>query len=261
MTGRCRIRQPAAALVLGSGLGGFARSIEGATSISFDAIPGFRATSVQGHAGELVHGTVRGHEVLALSGRIHLYEGHGASIVAFPVRVAHALGARTLFVSNAAGAIRQGTVPGTLMIARDHINMTGRNPLIGSGTSGDYPAAVGQSPAHDEALGATFVAAATAVGLAVTRGVYAGVLGPSYETPAEVRMLAQMGADAIGMSTIVDVLTAQALGMRVVAVSCLTNPAAGITGQRLSHAAVLAVATRIGPAFDEALRRWVSELD
>lgn len=249
------------ALVLGSGLGAFARSIEGATSIPFDAIPGFPAPSIQGHAGELVHGIVDGHEVLALSGRIHLYEGHAASIVAFPVRVVHALGARTLFVSNAAGAVRSGIEPGTLMIARDHINATARNPLIGSGRLRDYRSTVSRSPAHDDALGAIFGAAATAVGLTVTRGVYAGVLGPSYETPAEVRMLARMGVDAVGMSTIVEVLTAQALGMRVVAVSCLTNPAAGITGERLSHAEVLAVATRIGPAFEEALRRWVSDLD
>lgn len=258
---RCRIRRPTAALVLGSGLGALARSIEGATLIPFDAIPGFPATSIRGHAGELVHGMVDGHEVLALSGRIHLYEGHAASIVAFPVRVVQALGARTLFVSNAAGAIRPGIEPGTLMIARDHINATARHPLIGSGTLRDYRSPVGRSLAHDDALGATFVAAATAVGLTVTTGVYAGVLGPSYETPAEVRMLARMGADAVGMSTIVEVLMAQALGMRVVAVSCLTNPAAGITGQRLSHAEVLAVATRIGPAFEEALRRWVSDLD
>jgi purine-nucleoside phosphorylase len=255
---RCGVTRPAAALILGSGLGGFARHIEGATRIPFGEIPGLPRTAVQGHAGELVHGIVHGQEVIALSGRLHLYEGHSASVVALPVRILHALGAGVLFVSNAAGAIRPGVAPGTLMVIRDHINLSFRNPLIGPPVVGDTRFPDMSSP-YDSALGASFGAAARAAGADVIEGVYAGVLGPSFETPAEVRMLSAMGADAVGMSTIPEVLVARALGMRVLGVSCLTNAAAGTTPQRLTHAEVLATTNRVGPVFERAVWGWVGD--
>ncbi len=231
--------------------------MEDAASVSFAEIPGFPPPSVEGHAGHIVHGRVRQHEVILISGRNHLYEGHPASVVALPVRLAHALGARTLFLSNAAGAIRPALQPGSLMIVRDHINMSWRNPLIGLLSPGEerFP---DMSAPYDTGLSTAFAGAATKNGLAVASGVYASVLGPSYETPAEVRMLERMGADAVGMSTVPEVLVARSLGMRVIAVSCLTNAAAGVATGALSHADVLATAGRIAPAFERALVDWIA---
>jgi purine-nucleoside phosphorylase len=253
---RCRCARPTTALILGSGLGGFARHIQRATRIPFSEIPELPSASVEGHAGEFIHGIVGGREVIALAGRLHLYEGHPPEVITLPVRVLHALGARVLFISNAAGAIRRDLEPGTLMILRDHINLSWRNPLIGPVISGDsrFP---DMSEPYDRALSATFRDAAGRAGARVTEGVYAAVLGPSYETPAEVRMLAAMGADAVGMSTVPEVLVARALGMRVIAVSCVTNSAGGTTS-RLTHADVLRVANRVGPDFERALCEWVS---
>lgn len=256
---RCRVNRPRVALVLGSGLGGFARVVEGATRIAFDEIAGFPSPSVEGHAGEVVFGTVRGHEIIALSGRFHLYEAHSPAVMALPMRLVHALGAPVLFLSNAAGVIRAGLEPGSVMVLEDHINMSWRNPLIGRARPGEarFP---DMSAPYDAALSTAFHSAATAAGLSVAKGVYASVLGPSYETPTEVRMLRHMGADAVGMSTVAEVLVARALGMRVVAVSCLTNFAAGISAQRLDHADVLSAAARIAPAFERALITWVDAL-
>jgi len=253
---QCGATRPTVAIILGSGLGGFARHIERATRIPFSDIPGLPRASVQGHAGELIHGVVRGREILVLAGRLHLYEGHDARRVTQPVRLVHALGARILFVSNAAGAIRPDLVPGTLMIVRDHINLSWHNPLIGAVVPGDarFP---DMSAPYDGALATAFRVAAIAAGAQVADGVYASVLGPSYETPAEIRMLAAMGADAVGMSTVPEVLVARALGMRVVGVSCLTNAAAGTTAERLVHAEVLTTASRVGPAFERALCGWI----
>jgi purine-nucleoside phosphorylase len=256
---RCRITDPRVALILGSGLGGFTRSIGGATRCAFAEIPGLPVPSVEGHAGELVHGEVGGREVIALSGRFHLYEGYPASLVTLLVRLVHALGARTLFVSNAAGAIREEFEPGSLMVIRDHINMSWHNPLIGP-PHPDEPRFPDMSAPYDAALSSAFQAAAMASGLRVVTGVYASVLGPSFETPAEIRMLARMGADAVGMSTVPEVLVARALGMRVVGVSALTNAAAGISPTPLTHVEVLETASRIMPAFERAVGNWVAGL-
>jgi len=255
----CRGARPRVAIILGSGLGGFARHIERPTRISFADIPGLPRATVQGHAGELVHGVIDGYEVVALAGRLHMYEGHSADVVALPVRIVHALGARTLFVSNAAGAIRPGLAPGTLMLIRDHVNLMWRNPLIGPVRPGEqrFP---DMSVPYDQALGDRFLAIAQAAGASVSEGVYAAVLGPSYETPAEIRMLAQMGADAVGMSTVPEVVVARALGMRVTAVSCITNAASGITGTRLEHGEVLAATDRVAAVFERAVREWIKQL-
>ena len=253
---RCGSARPAVAIVLGSGLGGFGEHIEHATRLRFADVPGVPRASVPGHAGELIHGMLGGREIVALSGRVHLYEGHGAEIVGLPIRVVHALGARTLLLTNAAGAIRADLRPGDLMLIRDHLNLAWRNPLIGPVQPGEtrFP---DMSAPYDEKLGDAFQTAARAAGARVSEGVYAAMLGPSYETPAEVRMLEQLGADAVGMSTVPEVLVARALGMRVVAVSCITNAASGVTAARLSHGEVLAVTARAAPIFERAVRDWV----
>jgi purine-nucleoside phosphorylase len=251
----CRGACPRIAIILGSGLGGFTRHIERPTRIPFTDLPGVPPATVVGHAGELVHGMVDGQEVVALSGRLHAYEGYAADLLGLPVRIVHALGARTLFVSNAAGAIRPDLAPGSLMLIRDHINLTWGNPLIGPVRPGEQRFPDMSSP-YSRSLGDAFVDIARAAGAAVSEGTYAAVLGPSYETRAEIRMLAGMGADAVGMSTVPEVLVARALGMRVTAVSCITNAAAGVGG-RLDHADVLASAAAVAPVFERAVREWL----
>jgi len=251
--GGCR---PRIAIILGSGLGQLADRIERATNIPYADIPGFPVSTVAGHAGRLVAGSIESCDVIALSGRFHLYEGHSAATAGLPVRVAHALGARVLFVSNAAGGVRATLRPGDLMIIEDHINLMWRNPLIGPVVEGDerFP---DMSQPYDGELRAILRDVALDTGIPVTEGVYAGLLGPSYETPAEVRMLRWMGADAVGMSTVPEVLTARAIGMRVAGVSCITNHAAGMTNQPLSHDEVLAVGVRVQEAFERLVRGFV----
>lgn len=254
--GGCR---PTIAIILGSGLGQLAEHIERATNIPYADIPGFPTSTVAGHAGRLVAGSIESCEVIALSGRFHLYEGHSASTAGLPVRVAHALGARVLFVSNAAGGIRATLKPGDLMIIEDHINLMWRNPLIGPVVDGDerFP---DMSAPYDRELITTLRDAALDAGLPVTDGVYAAMLGPSYETPAEVRMLRWMGADAVGMSTVPEVLTARAIGMRVAGVSCITNHAAGMTNQPLSHHEVLEIGERVQESFERLVRGFVGRV-
>jgi purine-nucleoside phosphorylase len=237
--------RPEAALVLGSGLGGLADRIAGATRVPYAELPGFHAPTVEGHRGELVAGTLGGVPVLAQSGRFHMYEGWSADVTALPVRVFAALGAGTLVVTNAAGGIRPGFVPGTVMLVADHLNLTGRNPLVGPVRPGEtrFP---DLSAAWDPALRERARHEAARLGLAVEEGVYAGLLGPSYETPAEIRMLARLGADAVGMSTVIEVIAARALGMRCLGISIITNAAAGISAGPLSHAEVMDAAGRAG---------------
>ena len=251
--GACR---PRIAIILGSGLGQLADRIGRATNIPYADIPGFPSSTVVGHAGRLVAGTMDSCDVIALSGRFHLYEGHSAATAALPVRVAHALGARVLFVSNAAGGVRHTLRPGDLMLIHDHINLMGRNPLIGPVVDGDerFP---DMSAPYDRELLSIMRAVALEAGIPVTEGVYAGLLGPSYETPAEVRMLRWMGADAVGMSTVPEVLAARAMGMRVAGVSCITNHAAGMTAQPLSHHEVIEIADRVKESFETLVRGLV----
>ena len=227
-----------AAIVLGSGLGGLADRVRDAVRIPFHDVPGFPAATVAGHAGALLAGTLAGRPVLCLAGRFHMYEGHAAQVAAFPIRVAHALGARTLIVSNAAGGIRRTFTPGTLMRIDDHINLMMRHPLAGPVQPGE-PRFPDMSQPYDRALGALCDTVAREQGTRLEVGVYCGLTGPSYETPAEIRMLERLGADAVGMSTVPETIVARALGMRVLGVSCITNAAAGYTGQPLNHEEVL----------------------
>lgn len=256
---RLGVRAPVAGIILGSGLGGLARRIEDARRVPFAEVPGFPAATVVGHAGALIAGTLAGREVLALAGRFHLYEGHAAALGGFPVRVLHALGARTLVVSNAAGGVRRTFRCGDLMLIHDHINLMGRNPLVGAVEPGDvrFP---DMSAPYDPALLALMRDAAAEAGVPVVEGVYCGLLGPTYETPAEVKMLTTLGADAVGMSTVPEVIVARALGMRVAGVSCITNLACGIGSGPLDHAEVIETTTRVAARFEGLIERFVARL-
>ena len=250
-------RAPAVAIVLGSGLDAFAARIENTTNVPYAEIPGFHTTTVAGHRGELIAGTVAGRDVVALAGRFHLYEGHDARTAAYPVRVVRALGARTLFVSNAAGGIRRSFAPGDLMIIEDHLNLMFRNPLLGTVQRGDqrFP---DMSAAWSPRLVALLKESARAAGMPVQSGVYAGLLGPAYETPAELRMLATLGADAVGMSTVPEAIAAAAMGMEVAGISLITNAAAGISQAALSHAEVVRAGVEAGERFAAVVEEFVA---
>src|SRR5687768_1459882 len=251
--------EPSVGLILGSGLGGLAKSIQKSTRIPFGEIPGFPAATVAGHDGALIIGELGGRRVAALSGRFHIYEGHAAALAAFPVRVLHALGARVLFVSNAAGGISPRLAVGDLMMISDHLNLMGTNPLIGAAESGEvrFP---DMTDAYDPGLRRTLRTTAEKLSIDLREGVYAGLLGPSYETPAEVKMLRGLGADAVGMSTVPEVIVARAIGMRVAGVSCITNAAAGVTGAALSHAEVLETTARVGVKFESLVTDFLAGL-
>lgn len=240
---------PAAAVVLGSGLGAFAERLERATVIPYTEIPGFPVSRVPGHAGRLVvgdlqtsHGTV---VIAAMQGRVHLYEGWSAEDVAFGVRVLGGLGVRALLLTNAAGGVNPAFAPGDLVRISDHLNLTGANPLVGENDDRLGPRFPDMTAAWDPGLGALLEEAAAAEGVKLGRGVYAGLLGPTYETPAEVRMLGILGADLVGMSTVVEAIAARHLGLRIAGLSVVTNLAAGLGAARLEHADVQATADRV----------------
>lgn len=249
----------ATALILGSGLGGLADRIEGAISIPYRAIPGFPPSSVPGHAGRFVAGRLGGRRVIVAAGRYHLYEGHPVSTVALPTRVLHACGVRTLLVSNAAGGINRTLRAGDLMIIEDQLNLMSRTPLAGPEREGEtrFP---DMSAPYDPALNRALRDAALDASIAIASGVYAALLGPSYETPAEIRMLERLGADAVGMSTVPEVLTARALGMRVAGVSCIANVAAGLSDTPLSHAEVLETTARAAASFEKLVTAFVQRV-
>ncbi|MEO8623828.1 MAG: purine-nucleoside phosphorylase, partial [bacterium] len=211
---------PVAGIILGSGLGGLAQRIVDPVAVPFAEVPGFPAATVVGHAGTLISGLLGERPVIALAGRFHMYEGHDASLAGFPVRVLHALGVPVLFVSNAAGGIRRSFRAGDLMLIRDHLNLMFRNSLIGAAEPGDvrFP---DMSAPYDSGLCDALRGHALSLGIPLQEGVYGGLLGPAYETPAEVRMLATLGADAVGMSTVPEVIVARAIGMRVAGISCV----------------------------------------
>jgi purine-nucleoside phosphorylase len=250
---------PVAAIILGSGLGGLANRIENAVRVPFADVPGFPAATVVGHAGALIGGSLGGRPVLALAGRFHMYEGHEARVAGYAVRVLHALGAPVLFVSNAAGGVRRTFRAGDLMVIDDHINLMFANPLIGPVDDGEtrFP---DMSAPYDRALQAVLREAALEERVPLVEGVYAGLLGPTYETPAEVRMLDRLGADAVGMSTVPEVIVANAIGMRVAGVSCITNLAAGISPVKLDHAEVLETTTRVADRFERLVTGFVARL-
>ncbi len=245
---RLGVDAPACAIILGSGLGGLADRIENARRLPYGEIPGFHATHVVGHKGQLIAGTLGGREVIALAGRFHMYEGHSPQVSAFPVRVMHALGAKALFVSNAAGGINRSFSAGDLMLIEDHINMQFANPLAGPVEPTDvrFP---DMSAPYSPRLKTLLRDAAKRLHLTLQSGVYVGLLGPTYETISEVKMLEKLGADATGMSTVSEVILANALGLEVVGVSLISNPAAGLSPEKLSHADVMRAAEAAGEKF------------
>jgi purine-nucleoside phosphorylase len=229
-------------LVLGSGLGGVADQIEDARRIAYNKLPHMVASTVQGHAGELVVGHWHGKQVIALSGRVHRYEGHDFRQVVMPVRLLAALGIDTLIVTNAAGSVHTGLQPGDLMLIRDHINLSGGNPLIGVNDERLGRRFPDMTTAYDADLRALALQVAAERGLTLHQGVYCGLSGPSYETPAEIKMLHLLGADAVGMSTVPEVIAARHMGVRVMGLSCITNLGAGLGEGTLDHSHVGAVA-------------------
>jgi purine-nucleoside phosphorylase len=257
---QARIRvQPRVGIVIGSGLGGIAAAIEQPTRIPYRDIPGFPSVTVAGHAGELIAGTLAGTPVVALSGRFHMYEGHDAALAGFPVRVLNLLGATTLIVSNAAGAVRPSLEPGTLVLLVDHVNFMFRNPLIGQLEEGDvrFP---DMSEPYDLDLRSLAHRIAKEQGVALAEGVYLALVGPAYETKAEAQMLTRLGADVVGMSTVPEVIVARALGMRVLGFSCVTNVAGGLAGVPITHEEVLETTARVAARLQQLVRGVVAEL-
>jgi purine-nucleoside phosphorylase len=242
--GRLGNRRPEIAVVLGSGLGFFTQRIQDAVTIPYRDIPGFPEPTVIGHGGELVAGQLGGKEIIAQSGRFHLYEGHDAEVAALPVRTFAALGVTTLLLTNAAGGIRRTFAQGTVMLIADHINLTFRSPLFGPVLPGEerFP---DMSDPYDSSLRVLARDVARDKRVALDEGVYAQLLGPSFETPAEIRMLDRLGADAVGMSTVVEVIAARAQGLRCLGFSVVTNLASGISPTKLNHEEVMETAGRV----------------
>ncbi len=250
---------PRAAIVLGSGLGFLGEEVQDAVRIPYAQIPGFPQPTVEGHKGELIAGTLEGVPVLTQSGRFHLYEGHSAEVAALPVRVFARLGVRTVILTNAAGGIRATLRAGSVMLIADHINLMFRNPLIGPALEGEerFP---DMSDPYDPSLRELARTVARESRVSLEEGVYCGLLGPSYETPAEIRMLQRLGADAVGMSTVPEVIVARARGMRCLGFSTITNPAAGLSTAPLSHQEVLEVGRQVGAQLATLIRGVVARL-
>lgn len=252
-------RSPAVALILGSGLGALAEAVEDAVAVPYAEIPGFARTTVEGHAGRLVAGRLEGVDVVVFQGRYHAYEGHDPADLATPVRTAAALGAGTLIVTCAAGGVTRRLGPGTLMCITDHLNLMGRNPLVGAARDGE-PRFPDMTDAYDPAFRERARSAAEDLGIELAEGVYAAMLGPSYETPAEITMLERLGADAVGMSTVPEVIVARAAGLRVLGVALITNPAAGVVEGPLDHDDVIAAGAEAAADFQRLIRGVLARL-
>ncbi len=248
---------PAIGLVLGSGLGAFADGLDDLLKVPYSEVPYMPRSAVVGHAGNLCLGRVGDADVACLQGRVHTYEGHPLDRVVFGVRLLARLGCRAVLITNAAGGISERLAAGDLMLITDHINLMGRNPLVGPNDDSAGPRFPDMTRAYDEALCAAARRAAADTSVKLAEGVYAAMLGPSYETPAEIRMLATLGADAVGMSTVPEVIALRHRGVRVGAMSCITNLAAGLSGALLDHKEVEETATRTREAFAKVLGRWV----
>jgi purine-nucleoside phosphorylase len=252
--------EPAVGLVLGSGLGGLAEDMDDGIRIPFETIPHFPRSTVEGHAGRLVAGHLSGLPVLVMQGRFHYYEGYSLEEVVFPVRMMKRLGVRVLLVTNAAGGVNPLYVPGDLMIIADHLNLLMQNPLAGWNDERLGPRFPDMTEAYDRELRALLHAAGVKTGIALREGVYAALPGPSYETPAEIRMLRLLGADAVGMSTVPEVIAARHAGLRVAGISCISNMAAGIQGRPLSHQEVIETGKRVQAVFASLIRQFLREL-
>src|SRR5262249_7730932 len=251
---------PQVAIVLGSGLGDYAGTLAGAISMPYQTLPHWPASNVIGHEGRLVVGKSRGRTIAALAGRCHLYEGHDVSLVAFAVRALALLGVKTLILTNAAGGVNTGFSQGALMVIDDHINLTGANPLVGANEDRFGPRFPDMTEVYSKRLRRIADRAATAAGVPVSHGVYVALLGPSYETPAEIRFLRTIGADAVGMSTVPEAIAARHLGLEVLGVSCITNIAAGVLPEPLRHEEVMETARRVRGQFIALLEAIIEQL-
>jgi purine-nucleoside phosphorylase len=253
--------RPRIALVLGSGLGGFADELENPVRIAYSEIPSFPRSTAIGHAGTLVLGTVAGIAVAAMQGRVHLYEGYSAQEVAFPVRTFACMRVRALLLTNAAGGINPNFGRGALVVVRDHINLLGRNPLIGANDDRFGPRFPDMTDAYNQTFRKFATDEAGPLGADIYEGVYAAMAGPSYETPAEIRYLRTIGADLVGMSTVPEVIAARHLGLEVLAISCVTNMAAGMSGEKINHEEVLETGERVRSRFVALLRAVLPKMD
>ena len=246
--------RPKIALVLGSGLGAFADALTDAVRISYAQIPSFPRSTAIGHAGQLVIGNSQGITVAAMQGRTHLYEGYSAKEVSFPIRVFTRMGIKAVILTNAAGGINLKYSQGALVAIRDHINLQGQNPLVGPNDERFGPRFPDMTQAYSTAYREIAAAAAQKLGMTLHDGVYVALLGPSYETPAEIRSLRTIGADLVGMSTVAEVIAARHMGLKVLAISCVTNMAAGILDQPINHEEVLETGKRVQKQFEALLR-------
>ncbi len=251
--------KPDTGIILGSGLGKIADEINGIKS-PYSEIPGFKSSTIEGHTGNLVIGEFCSKNIVTMQGRLHFYEGHSLADVVYPVRIMKLLGVKNLIVTNAAGGINKEFSPGDLMIIEDHINLTGKNPLIGENIAEFGSRFPDMSDAYNKNFITTAQNSARELGIILRRGVYAWVTGPCYETPAEIRMLRTLGADAVGMSTVPEVITARHAGINVLGISCITNMATGILDQPLSHREVIETATRVEQKFTGLVKKIVEKI-
>jgi len=251
---------PEVGIVLGSGLGGLADDLEDTVAIAFDDLPGWPAATAPGHAGRLLLGRLGGRVVVLLQGRFHLYEGNHPGLVVQPVLLFRRLGASVVVLTNAAGGLDPSFGPGTLMVMRDHINLTGMNPLMGRNADGLGERFPDLTDAWSPRLRAGLHAAGQAEGVPLAEGIYVGLTGPNYETPAEVRMLAAMGGHAVGMSTVLECIAARWVGLEVCGVSLVTNAGAGYSGEPLTHAEVMEAGAAAGPRLARVIRRFLADL-
>lgn len=247
------VNKPEIGIILGSGLGGVAELIENPTIIPYEDIPSFPVSTVEGHAGRLVIGSLGGKNVIAMQGRFHFYEGYPISEVVFPIRVLISMGIEKLIVTNAAGGVNKSFVPGDLMIIKDHINFTGNNPLIGPNLDSKGPRFLDMTWAYDRELIELAINAGKNLKLNLKEGVYMWFTGPTYETPAEVKLASTLGADAVGMSTVPEVIVANHEGVAVLGISCITNMAAGILDQPLDHVEVVETSLKVKDNFESLI--------
>jgi len=253
--------EPRIALVLGSGLGSFADDFEEAVGIPYEDIPGFVRSTAQGHAGRLVIGKIDSVPVLAMQGRVHYYEGYSLEEVTFPVRTFGLLGVKTLVLTNAAGGINVQLTQGALMVISDHLNLMGVNPLRGANDERFGPRFPDMSAVYSPELQELVVDEAKAIGVEVRRGIYTALSGPSYETPSEIHLLRNLGADAVGMSTVPEAIVARHMGLEVLGISCITNMAAGISDAPINHEEVMETGNRVRETFAQLLRRVISAIN
>lgn len=252
--------KPQIALVLGSGLGGFADELEEAVAIPYAEIPGFATSTAEGHAGRLVIGKVDDVPVIAMQGRVHYYEGYSLEEVTFPIRAFKLLGVKRLILTNAAGGIDIELNQGALMVISDHLNLMSANPLRGPNDERFGPRFPDMSEAYSRELQELTIAEARAMGIEIRRGIYAALAGPSYETPAEIHMMRGLGADAVGMSTVPETIVARHMGIEVLGISCITNMAAGISDEPINHAEVMETGKRVRAIFTKLLRGIISKM-